>query len=598
NSATALRHAVEHAVAARERVGEALGKLDVETNDVRIESERAVSDRTAAGDALHRAHDAIEATKIARAARESELASARIEHEWPARSVRSREHELAGLEARLKSLEELDASRAGYSDAARAVLVQANGQVNQQGAIADYLDVERGYERAVEACLGDLLQHGGGERAEPAPAGFQLARAAGAGPCGFLIPPALDARGAAGTPDTAMSAAGDVPFIESPAATPRPLPDGVIALSSVVHVNGPFAPAIRQAIGDAAIAPSYEAAANASRLTALPVVTGDGDVFRGPYLVSGGGQAESRGILETKREIKELRDRIAAEREILFRLSQETAELEATIAHASNAISALNAEYHRQEKAAVAHDAQLAHTTDEVARLAQKADQLAREKRQADDERDALDRRQDEARTSIAQLEVAQREADDRLAVAQRRLFEAREALEELSRQAAESGAAHAALVERAGALATEVQRMEEMDAELEARAAALAAELERARARVHDLTDAIAAGEVQLDADVLVLDSLRQQIMAAEEMVAALRARADGQEAAIKDARTALDASRGIVAELDVARATAEAELSHLAHTCEDAVNATLDEVIAEIDQLERDGRATPDAV
>src|SRR5262249_21285564 len=55
---------------------------------------------------------------------------------------------------------------------------------------------------------------------------------------------------------------------------------------------------------------------------------------------------------------------------------------------------------------------------------------------------------------------------------------------------------------------------------------------------------------------------------------------------------------SRGIVAELDVARATAEAELSHLAHTCEDAVNATLDEVIAEIDQLERDGRATPDAV
>src|SRR5262249_2020393 len=203
------------------------------------------------------------------------------------------------------------AARAGYSDAARAVLVQANGQVNQQGAIADYLDVERGYERAVEACLGDLLQHVVVERAEHAAAGFQLVRAAGAGRCGFLITSALDARGAAGTPDTAMSAAGDVPFIESPAATPRPLPDGVIALSSVVHVNGPFAPAIRQAIGDAAIAPSYEAAANASRLTALPVVTGDGDVFRGPYLVSGGGQAESRGILETKREIKELRDRIA-----------------------------------------------------------------------------------------------------------------------------------------------------------------------------------------------------------------------------------------------------------------------------------------------
>ena len=76
---------------------------------------------------LRRAHEAIEATRIARAARESELASARIEHEWRARSVRSREHDLAGFEARLKSLEELDAARAGYGDAARTVLVQANG---------------------------------------------------------------------------------------------------------------------------------------------------------------------------------------------------------------------------------------------------------------------------------------------------------------------------------------------------------------------------------------------------------------------------------------------------------------------------------------
>src|SRR5262249_242727 len=65
---------------------------------------------------------------------------------------------------------------------------------------------------------------------------------------------------------------------------------------------------------------------------------------------------------------------------------------------------------------------------------------------------------------------------------------------------------------------------------------------------------------------------------------------------AGIKDARAARDGIRSVVAELDVARATAEAELSHLAHTCEDAVNATLDDVIAEIDQLEREGHATPE--
>ena len=45
NSATALRHALEHAAAARDRVAETLSKLDVEADDVRIESERAAADR-------------------------------------------------------------------------------------------------------------------------------------------------------------------------------------------------------------------------------------------------------------------------------------------------------------------------------------------------------------------------------------------------------------------------------------------------------------------------------------------------------------------------------------------------------------------------
>ncbi len=597
NSATALRHALEHAAAARDRVGETLNKLDVETSDVRIESERVAAERGAAADGLRRAHETIESTRVARAARESELASARIEHEWRSRSVRAREHELAGLAARLTSLEELDAARAGYGDAARTVLVQANGQVNQQGAIADYLEVEAGYERAVEACLGDLLQHVVVERAEHAAAGFQLVREAGAGRCGFLVTEAAQAPAAAGAFHASMSVTGDVSYVSSSAASPRSLPSGVVALSSVVRVNGPFAAAIRKAIGEAAIAPSYDGAAVASRLTPLAVATLDGDVFRGPHLVSGGGRAESRGILETKREIKELRDRIAADRDALMQLAQETAELEGTIAHASNAIAALNAEHHKQDKAVVGHDAQLQHAGDEETRLAQKSEQLAREKHQAEDERDTLDRRQEEARASIGRLEQAQRQADERLTVAQRRLFEAREGAEELSRRAAEAGAAHAALVERAGALAIEILRLEEAGAELEERAAALAAELDETRQRVGELRAAIVSGQARLDADILELDALRDVVVTTGDAVTALRGRADDLEAAIKEARGALDAIRAVVSELDVARATAEAELSHLAHTCEDAVNATLDEVIVEVEQMERDGQATPDA-
>jgi chromosome segregation protein len=595
NSATALRHAMEHASSARDRVGETLSKLDVELDDVRIESERVAIDRASAADALAAAQAAIEATRVARAARESELASARIEHEWRARSVRAREHDLAGFEARLKSLEELDAARAGFGDAPRTVLAQANGKVGQMGAIADYLDVDAGYERAVEACLGDLLQHVIVERPEHAAAGFQLVREQGAGRCGFLIT-------SASTGDDAAGAELARPFGAEGlgAEQARPLRETdthLVALSSIVRVNGPHADAIRRAMGDAWIADSYSGAATASGATRLPVATREGDLFRGPHLVAGGSRDDARGILETKREIKELRGRMAGEREALARLGEEAAAFDTTIAHASNAIVALNAEHHKQEKAVVGHDLQLQRAAEETARLGQKGEQLARERHQSADERDGLDRRQDEARTSIGRLEHDQRSADERLTAAQRRLFETREASDDLSRRAADAGATHAALVERASALGVEVERLEEAAGELEGRAAALAAELADTSRRVRDLAAAIVSGEAQLDADVLGLEGLRRDVDAADEAVSALRVQAEQHEALIKEARGALETIRATVSALDIARVTAEAELSHLATSCLDTVQATLDEVLVEVEQLERDGGDIPDA-
>ena len=595
NAATALRHTLEHAASAHDRVLETLSNLQVEADDLRIEGERIDSERTAATEGLGRALDAMEATRIARTARESELASARIEHEWRARTVRMREHELAGLDARLKSLEELQAGRAEYGDAARTVLAQANGKVAQQGAMADYIEVEPGYERAVEACLGDLLQHVIVERPEHAANGFELIREQQAGRCGFLVtsPGTTHTDAEAGEPLLAESAGAlDARY--------APLPqygDGLVRLSSVLRVDGPFAGTIWQAIGEGWIAESYARARAASSMTPLPVVTAAGEVFRGPHLVSGGHPQRARGILETKREIRDLVDRIAADRDVLLTLADETAGFEGVIAQASHGITALNAEHHRQEKAIVALEAQSARASADTMRIDQKSGQLARERRRGEEERDALERRQEEARSSITRLEREQRLAEERLTGAQRRLFEAREAMEDLSRRAADAGAAHAALVERASALAAEVERLEEASIELETRAAALVAELEATRRRVDELRAGVALGEALLDADVRALESVRSDLQAAEASVSTLRTETDEFEAAIKVVRSEFDAERSAVAELDIARVTAEGDLAHLATTCVVAVQASLDEVLVEVETLEREGNLAPDA-
>jgi chromosome segregation protein len=93
--------------------------------------------------------------------------------------------------------------------------------------------------------------------------------------------------------------------------------------------------------------------------------------------------------------------------------------------------------------------------------------------------------------------------------------------------------------------------------------------------------------------------DALKDRVRAADERARSLRAGFDEQEGRIREARRTLEGVRSEVANLDVARATAESDLTHLASACIEAVQATLDEVAAEVDRLERDGvLASPVAV
>ncbi|MGE0460962.1 MAG: chromosome segregation protein SMC [Vicinamibacterales bacterium] len=583
NTLTALNAAIHSASAQRERAVEAERRFDVESAELQAEIEKVQAERQATGEQLRRAQEGLDAARVARAARESELASARIEHEWRARDVRSREQDLAGAAARLRSLEELDAHRAGFADAARMVLVNANGRVGQMGALADFLEVEPRYERAVEACLGDLLQHVLVERLEHVSAGLRLIRQEDAGRCGFIV----------GRP---QGAEGPSTEVQGEEVRTTEVPAGTVRLQAVVRVNGPFAPALRAAMGDALIADSFETASRVAQAVPVPVATVEGDVFRGRYVVTGGDKAEARGILGTKREIKELRERIGAERAALAALADETARFEQTIAHATAAIQALGAEIHRQEKAIVSVEAQVARAAQDEFRLQQRAGLVAAEIRRVREEIAGLDQRQEEARESIARLDEDKGVADEAFAAAQHKLAEAREAAEVASRAAAEARAEHAALIERCAAAAGEVTRMEAAAVELENRVTACARDIGLMQEQRERLLAGVTEHEERMDEDVRALDGLRDGMRQADERAAELRTAVETQEGVIRDARRALEAVRALASELEVNRATAESDLGHLAQQALDAVGASLDAVREEVERMEADGVVEPD--
>jgi chromosome segregation protein len=575
-SVNALRHAMQHAGVQYERVVETLSKLDVEDDELRREHARVVAEQAAAAEALARARASFDALRADRAAREAALATARAEHEERVRDIRTREHELAAATARLASLEELAASRSEFGDAARMVLVHANGRIGQQGAVADYLEVDRRYERAVEACMGDLLQHVIVERHEQAAAGLSLVREHDAGRCGFVV---VDPESNGSYPRETLR----VPGI-------RPVAD-------VVTVSGPHAGTILKVLPDAYVAETFEEAVAFSRQTTAPVATPEGDVLRGPHLVSGGARVEWRGILATRREIKELRERTSADRAAVDGLAEQASELQITIGEMAAAVAALFDEQHRLEIAIVGCEAQLGRAEEDAERLVRKTDLVSLERRSAEEERIGLDARRAEAEASIGRFEDDQREAEIRLGESQRRLGDARDSVARLGASAADAGAAHAALVERASALETEVERLEEGARELEQRAAQRRAEREQARARREGLAAAMADGSRQLDEEVLALDGVRDALRLADEAAASLRSDVDRQDTHIRDARRALEDVRTEAGALEVTRATAESDLAHLAQSCLDTVQVSLDQVLAEVELMEQSGQAEPDA-
>jgi chromosome segregation protein len=576
NSATALRHAMAHASAQRDRVAATLAKLDVESADLRRETEAAESGLAAARDALASTGAAIERISADIAARERELAAARDGQEAHDRTLREREQELARAEARLASLVELEASRAEFVDAARMVLVQANGRVGQLGAVADYLEVDRHYERAAEACLGDLLQYVVVERHDQAAAGLALVREHDAGRCGFVV---IDPESNGGHPREPLRMSG------------------ITLLADVLRITGPHATTIRKVVPEAYVADTFDRAVAASRQTSAAVATLDGDVLRGAHLVWGGAKAEARGILATRREIKELRERIAAEQDRLARTRDEDARLTSVIADATTALAALTAERHRQEMAIVAHEREAAHASEEADRLARKGDVIALERRQALEEQAALDARYSEAELSIGRLFDDQRRTETLLSDAQARLMDARETVESLSVRTAEARAAHAAMTERAAAMAADVVRLEDAARDVDERIAVRAGDLEQTYARREALVHAIADGGRSLDEDVRTLEALRDSVRHADEAAADVRVRAEAQDASIRGARHGLEEIRATASDLDVARATADSDLAHLAQLCLETMQCPLEQVLGEVEQLEQAGEATPDA-
>ena len=225
-------------------------------------------------------------------------------------------------------------------------------------------------------------------------------------------------------------------------------------------------------------------------------------------------------------------------------------------------------------EAVVGYDRQMNGAREAGERVARKQEQIATERRSAEEELRVQEARQDEARASISRIEVEQRAADEQLNAAQRRLFQAREAMQAQGQKTAEAKATHAGLVERASGLAMDIQRLEASSREL---ATGWSRAVRTSSARTRNGPSWQVGLSRQKGSSMLISEASRSARACAgrRRTIASTSRVVRTAGGAYPRVRRSLEGVRSEVAQLDVQRATAETDLTHLAASCVESVQA-----------------------
>jgi chromosome segregation protein len=559
----ALQNARESVSGNASRASADLVKLAAETAELERERVRVDGLHTTARGRASEADALREELARSREDAHARGTTARAEAEAATREAEAHQSERDGLAGRRASLEEMVATHSAFDEGVRAVLSGPEG-IEVQGVVADAVETDSTYERAVEAFLGDRLQAVLTPDSSHALRGIRYLQESGAGRGAFL--PLASARTKAD-----CGALRDV-------ARQEPRARGL--LGDVYRVTGPHAAAIRAALPEALVVDTLEDAMEiVSRQGPVACVTLAGESLRGSIVEGGRGV---KGLLAPRREIREVSSR-QEEVERLLRDARERGQEASARAEAAFAeVRALEERIHGAEKDLVALRHDLASAEEEMSRLQRKAAVLDTERGQAEQERGAAAVRLAEIELALSTAESDRDEGSRRLAALTAAVAEARARSEAAQARTSEARSALAALRERAAATEAECRRLEQDHRDLQERIAAARQRAGEMDARGGELRAEMAEAERLLAEALTARDRVGGEAAVAEDRVRDVRNELEGREAGLKERRRERDMLRDALGELEVAQARTGSDLDHLGRECHQAVGMMAAEAAA----------------
>ncbi len=561
--AEGLVHERERATAQFAQHKEAADQLDEQIRIAREYVATLSAERTAAVDAVVQGHESVSDT-------DAELTRVRDEY--------------SRTSHRLESLKELDERRAYYSSAVQFVLAETETprDFHFLGTLADHINVDAKWERAVEGVFGAALQSIVVPTPDDAVRAARWLRENNAGRASFLV---AGLHGGSDEAALSFEIAEEAPV--SISFADEAIEDLKIGdlLGSTPELSAILNRTMAQKM-NARLATNLDYAMSRSLATGEIFVTLNGDWVASGQLVNAGDARaleEGAGLLAFKRELRELDARAVALRGELEIAEKVVNEARARLVGLEDAVVILNEALGREEREAMTRELTAGGLAQEIERAERHLRVIADDTARLQEERSEIAQKRLKALADAEAAETSRLAATETVNAASLLLAEARRAAEVHNEGLGAQRAVAAAAVERRRATAGELRRLEAEGVEVNARSERHSLELIEITTRLGELGRSIEEIDARLSMAVAERAQEEQQIADASAALEQARLRADHLSATLSELNRRAGEVRDRRAAIEVQRAEAQARLSFVHENCAAELSQSLEELARE---------------
>ncbi len=544
-----------------------------ELGDARARVAKLQAEREMAVDAVVRGHEAVSDT-------EAELTRVRDEH--------------SRASHRLESLKELDNRRAYYSPAVQLIFspTETPRDFHFIGTLADALNVDAKWERAVEGVLGSSLQSIVVPTPDDAVRAAQWLRENNGGRASFLVAGLHGGSEEVEEVDTLTALTcrlEERPVLLLTSSSTEPVRED-LRISDLLGAPQELVTVLKRTLPqkmDARIAANLEDAMVKSIATGEMYVTLNGDWIASGQFVNAGDARdleEGAGLLAFKRELRELETRAEALAREVDTIASSAKDARARMVELEDGVVLLNEQIGREEREALAHEHTATSLEQEVERAERHMRVVGQDSARVEEERLEIENRRAQALLEAEAAETAREAAADKVIKASASLTDLRREAETESDSLAQQRAAAAAASERRRATTAELRRIEGELADFAARVDRHRMELAEMGGRSDELTLSIT--DLELAASTVESDRAREeeQIADLSNRLQEARRQADEFSAELSELNRRAAEVRDSRGGLEVQRAEAHARQTFVHENCQTELGQSLEELAREL--------------